>query len=198
MPKKTREADKTLENEKKRLDALYRESPVVIGAPFRLNIDWFMDTYSGGSELKTWAGQQCVFDIARDMRGAIRQGVPTEDCLMISQSSDAVPFNFDCDLGGIGSDRDLGFSLDPLKNTGMRLGTRPLLEFAAFVGLQRFRPLKREKGSYEFALWSKPMLPEAAGPVVCGAVRSSGTMRFGFRLLYRTKYLKTLLPAHRA
>ena len=53
MPKKTVDDDPLLKSEKKSLDALWREAPVVLGSPFNLRIDWFMDSLTGGSVLKT-------------------------------------------------------------------------------------------------------------------------------------------------
>ena len=196
MPKKLREADDTLESEKKRLDALYRESPVCIGSPFSLTVDWFVDEYSGGDELKTWAGQQAVIDIAYDMKRLIKVSGYPEDCLSDRSPASAVPFNFDSDLAGIGSDLDLGFSLDPLKDTGLKILTRPLVEFAAFIGLERFRPYSAHRGKYQFSLWHEPLPPELAAAVCSGVIDCLGAQKYEFSLLYRTKYLKSFLPAN--
>jgi len=196
ISKKGREADGSLESEKKQLDAVYRESPVVLGEPFNLTVNWFLDEYSGGSDLKTWAGQQCVIDIATEMRRHMLTDIPSEEWLFGSVAANAVPFNFDSDLGSAGSDLDLGFSLDPLKDTGLTIRTRPLLEFAAFIGLQRFRPQRgAHRGVYQFATWDEGLLPEAAAAVACGSVECLKARTFQFRLLYRTKYLKSFLPA---
>ena len=75
MAKKEREADPKLEAEKKHLDALYREAPVVLGEPFNLTLDWFLDDRAGGSDFKTWAGQQSVFAIASGMKRLIGRDV---------------------------------------------------------------------------------------------------------------------------
>ena len=196
IAKKLREAEPSLEMEKKDLDAIYREAPVVLGLPFRLTLDWFLDRYTGGKELKTWAGQQAVVDIASGMRGLIDGEAPPQEWLSHFAPGDSVPFNFDSDLGGAGSDLDLGFSIDPLRPSGLTVRTRPLLEYAAFVGLQRFRPKKSDSnGVYQFSIWRKPLLPEAATAVTCGCVECLATRTFQFRLLYRTKYLKSFLPA---
>jgi CRISPR-associated protein Csb3 len=198
MTVKTREAEPALEAEKKELDALYREAPVALGEPFHMVLNWFLDERAGGKGFKTWAGQQSVIDIARGMRGSIPDHCVPEDWLFRAVGGDFLPFNFDSDLGGAASALDVGFSFDPLKDTGLRVRTRPLLEFAAFVGLQRFRP--RRIGSanvYEFSTWCEPLLPEVAATAACGAVECLGSHAFRFRLLYRTKYLKSFLPATR-
>jgi CRISPR-associated protein Csb3 len=53
-----------LEDEKKALDALRREEPIVFQS-LELRVDWFRDEDSGGSRFKTWAGQQSVLSNSR-------------------------------------------------------------------------------------------------------------------------------------
>lgn len=198
IPKKQRE-NASLEGEKKALDALWRESPLLLHEPFNLRLDWFVDERAGGDTFKTWAGQQAVVDIALGMKAAVAAGdwSPTspEDWLSKPLDSNSVPFNFDSDLGGMGSDRDIGFSLDPLKS--IKVQTRPLVEFLAFIGLQRFRPARIGTGNrFRFSWWFEPLVPEVATAAACGALESPKARAFEFRLLYRTKYLKSFLPAN--
>lgn len=197
MPKERREADPDLVAEKKLLDVLWREAPILLGSPFHLRIDWFLDQSSGGKSFKTWAGQQSVIDIATDLRAAVGSATAIPGGGLLAGTSNAcVPFNFDSDLGGAGSDIDIGFSFDPLKSTGLTVTTRPLVEFAAFVGLQRFRPSEVD-GVHAYSTWSEPLVPEIAAVVACGAAECLMASTFQFRLLYRTKYLKSFLPARR-
>jgi CRISPR-associated protein Csb3 len=194
-----READPESAAEKKELDARYRESSIVLGDPFHLVLDWFLDDRAGGKALKTWAGQQSAMDIAKGMKGQIDPArLVSESWLFQSIRGDCLPFNFDSDLGGVGSALDVGFSFDPLKDTGLSVRTRPLLEFGAFVGLQRFRPRRiGSESEYEFSTWREPLQPEIAATAACGAVECLRSCTFRFRLLYRTKYLKSFLPATR-
>lgn len=198
IPKSRRETDPSLESEKKDLDALWREAPLVLHNPFRIRLDWFVDERAGGSVFKTWAGQQSVVDIARGMKAAIVNGswrsAAPHDWLSLSVVGECLPFNFDSALGGMGADRDIGFSLDPLKEIRVRI--RPLLELAAFVGLQRFRPARIDRNNrFQFSLWSVPLVPSVAGVASSGLLQMPGLRTFEFRLLYRTKYLKSFLPA---
>lgn len=198
MPKKDIKKDPSIEAEKKALDTLWREAPLRLREPFNLCLDWFQDERAGGDAFKTWAGQQSVFEIARGMKAlaetALKSMLP-EDWLRHRMNSDSVPFNFDADLGGMGSDRDVGFSLDPLKT--IKVQTRPFLEFFSFVGLQRFRPLRiARENRYRFSLWPDPLVPEVASIAACGLLQSSVSRAYEFRLLYRTKYLKSFLPAN--
>jgi CRISPR-associated protein Csb3 len=192
------EGNQSLQSEKKTLDSLWREAPVVLGEPFDLRLDWFADPRAGGDDLKTWAGQQSVIDIATGMHKSVSNGLWQEsspqEWLFDRLSTDCLPFNFDSDLGGVGGDRDVGFSFDPLKS--IKVQTRPLIELLAFFGLQRFRPARvGNENRYRFSLWSDPMMVETASPAACGHLASASLQTFEFRLLYRTKYLKSFLPA---
>lgn len=198
MPKKRREAEPSLEAEKKALDTLWREAPILLHEPFNLRLDWFVDDRAGGATFKTWAGQQSVLDIASGMKTftATEEWIatPTENWLFKRAKTDCLPFNFDSDLGGMGSDRDVGFSFDPLKTINVQ--TRPMVELLAFVGLQRFRPIRIAMANrYRYALWFDPLVPEVAATGACTLLESLNSQVFEFPLLYRTKYLKSFLPA---
>jgi len=198
MSKKQRAVNPLLEDEKKALDKLWREAPVFLHEPFNLCLDWFSDEHAGGATFKTWAGQQSVIEIACGIKKAIEAGnwsnIPPKEWLSLFINSDVLPFNFDSDLGGVGSDLDVGFSFDPLK---IRVRTRPLVEFFAFVGLQRFRPMRVEaENLYQYSLWFEPLVPGVAAAAACGLLDLHGTRTFMFRLLYRTDYLKSFLPAN--
>lgn len=203
IPKKKREAG-GLEEEKKRLDKLWRESPIVLKLPGTdsLRLDWFLDDYAGGSTFKTWAGQQSVIDIAAAMKKSITpesaQSVISEDWFSEYSNNGHVPFNFDAELGSQGSSVDIGFGTDALQ---VSVGYRPVIEFLAFVGLQRFRPAPfidrngRSQNRYHYRLWMDSLPPEIAAITACGHIDHLPTAGYEFRLLYRTKYLKSFLPA---
>lgn len=187
----------TLKAERDDLDKLWRESPIHLHMPFNLRLDWFIDTRTGGKNLKTWAGRQSVMDIASGMMAPINSGhwsnTQPHDWLFESTTGSSLPFYFDSTLGELGSDRDIGFSLDPLN---IKIQTRPFLEFFAFVGLQRFRPVKIEnENRFHYFIWFDPLNPRIANAVACGLVKSFSTQLFEFPLLYRTKYLKSFLQA---
>jgi CRISPR-associated endonuclease/helicase Cas3 len=196
---KGRDRSESQEAQKKELESIRRESPIRFhfSGKFDLRIDWFLDGRSDGSRFKTWAGQQSVIDIAQGMHGPLLPAkwcdAPPAEWLSRSVSVDALPFYFDSGLSGQGAALDAGFSFDPL---GFKMPSRPLLELAAFIGLQRFRPLPVPGDNlYRFDLWPSPLLPATAAVAACGAVAMRGAQRYEFRLLYRTKYLKSFLPA---
>lgn len=197
MSKKQIKSDPSLEAEKKALDKLWREAPIVLKAPFDFCVDWFANERTGGSIFKTWAGQQSVFDISMNMKAPsgmdICQLTPDE-LLKKRVANSSLPFNFDSDLGGIGSDLDVGFSFDPLKT--IKIQSRPMLEFFAFIGLQRFRPLRiNSENKYQYFFWTLPLLPDVAAVAAAGLLETTYVRAYEFSLLYRTKYLKSFLPA---
>lgn len=189
--------DPLLKAEKKALDALWRESPILFGTPFSLRVDWFTDDRADGAIFKTWAGQQSVLEIARGMQSALRReawrAISVDAWLTQSAASDGLPFNFDSELGALGSDRDVGFSFDPLKHINVL--TKPCLELCAFIGLQRFRPRRTGKNRFRYATWDQPMLPQVASVAACALLPDSAALTFEFGLHYRTQYLKSFLPA---
>lgn len=200
---KAKERDKIpgANDEKKALESIRREAPIVLHEPFDIRLDWFLDEYAGGSRFKTWAGQQSVIDIATAMHQPVAAGrwadLPPDRWLGHAVPDDSLPFNFDSNLSSQSSPLDMGFSLDPLRGVlKMKSRIRPLLELAAFVGLQRFRPFAvPDENKYRFWLWSVPLLPAAAQVAACGSAAPPGARGYEFRLLYRTKYLKSFLSA---
>ncbi|MBX7073815.1 MAG: type I-U CRISPR-associated protein Cas8c [Pirellulales bacterium] len=188
-----------LEDEKKELESLRREAPILLHTGIEMRLDWFRDDRSGGSRFKTWAGQQSVLEISTEMGNGLTQVIGTEaSTLWANDRGTGLPFNFDSDLGGQGSALDVGFSFDPLAaSTTTRIETscRPALEFLCFVGLQRFRPREAiGENRFQFVAWNSPLPSLLAAAVACLAVTAPGD-RYEFRLLYRTKYLKSFLPA---
>ena len=200
MSVKVRKNTTGVEDEYKALDKSLREARIVFQSPLEITLDWFADDYAGGSRFKTWAGRQSVLDIATSMKTALQtQEWRDEQCLEFSVSGCGLPFNFDSDLGAQGGAIDLGFSFDPLAGSSLtRIAprARPALELLAFIGLQRFRPTEiKGKNRYQYTAWHQLLPIEVAAPVTSGSVQLAGASQYEFRLLYRTKYLKSFLPA---
>jgi CRISPR-associated protein Csb3 len=194
--KKKAELDKQEEQERKDFEKQWREAALILGEPFHLRLDWFLDDRAGGSRFKTWAGMQSVIDIARSMKKLLLEGeygkVLVADWLSHA-SGQGVSFNLDSNEGAHSSALDVGFVLDPL-NLSSR--TRPLLELAAFAGLQRFRPRADVRENRQtYSTWTIPLPPVAAMAAVSGQLSTPFSRTFEFPLLYRTKYLKSFLPA---
>jgi CRISPR-associated protein Csb3 len=200
MKKKEREAISGLEEEKKSLESLRGELPIVITGAVEFRVDWFCNELSGGPRFKTWAGRQSVLEITKAMhRGLTRAINESDSSPWGSVRGIGLPFNFDSDLGDQGSALDIGFSFDPLadsKVTRIEGTCRPVLEFLCFVGLQRFRPREiTRENRFVYTIWNAALSPSVAAAVACGAVEVGDGLPHEFRLLYRTKYLKSFLPA---
>ena len=188
------------EAEKKALESQRREEPIELSGPISLRLDWFRDGLAGGSRFKTWAGQQSVLDIAQAMHAGISSaGIATESTLFEAARGMGLPFNFDSDLGGQGSALDIGFSFDPLAGseaTRIASSCRPALEFLSFLGLQRFRPCEvRGENRFIYSAWTDAQPVTVASAIASQAVTFPERLTFEFKLLYRTKYLKSFLPA---
>lgn len=205
MSKKQRKETPGLEDEKKTLETRRREEPILLqGQPLQgqtpLRLDWFRDDAGGGSRFKTWAGQQSVLDITVTMHDGMRSAhIESEATLWNNARGIGLPFNFDSDLGGQGSALDIGFSFDALAGSEATriVGTcKPALELLCFIGLQRFRPreLAGQK-RFVYAAWQSPLPVSVAAAAACQSIRIRDDPRYEFRLLYRTKYLKSFLPA---
>lgn len=166
------------------LEELRSREQLHFGETFQLAVDWW-----GDPSWKTWAGKQFVLDIARGMHAAVRRShpetTPPSEWFRISTDDDALPFNFDSDLSAGGAALDAGFSMDALK---MRTRTKPMIELAAFVGLQRFRPRKVDNDLYEYFAWSQKLVPELAS--VAHVLPVSGR-RYQFPVHWRNDYYKS-------
>jgi len=190
MGQRAWKADPALEEEKKALDALWRKAPVRLGEPFGFRVDWFLDDRSGGAALKTWAGKQAAVDTVETLRALL----PEAATLDAPALTDRVPFYFDSNVGGVGDDIDVGFSFDPLKDSaGLRVAMQPAIELLAFVGLQRFRPVRMDK-VWEYSVWQAASSAELAALICCGVVQRRAERRFRFGLVARTDYTKSFLP----
>lgn len=183
--------------EKLRLSELWNKERIRLNAPFDFWVDWWGDVRAGGSRFKTWAGKQFAIDLIRGMQRPLHSNswkTLTPDQWLNEPTDDrSLPFYFDADIGGQSSSIDVGFSLDSLD---MRSRTRPLTELAAFVGLQRFRPQPdRANESFTYMAWPDMLSPVLASVACNGVLPQPMARTYEFQLLYRTKYLKSFLPA---
>jgi CRISPR-associated protein Csb3 len=175
-------------------------SPLFLPALFSLRLDWWTDDQGGGSVFKTWAGQQKVVRIAAAMHAALGAGNWSGDTLFetgallydaVDKNKPVEPFYFDCRRAAQAHSLDVGFSADA---HDMQVPVYSAVEYLCLIGLQRFRPERREDRRFGYRAWSCPLAAPCAAAVAPGAVPEPGKS-FAFPLLYRTKYLKGLLPA---
>ncbi len=188
------------EEEKSILDGLRRKAPIVLSGPVSMRIDWYCDPHTRGFTLKTWAGQQSVLTITRDMHAGLRQLVSqVTNNPWLSLRGIALPFNFDSDIGGQGTGRDIGFVFDALngsKTTRISRGCRPMLEFLCLVGLQRCRPLELSRGDrFRYAAWGVPLSTGVAAAAASTAMHTRSERQFEFVMFKRNKDYYCFFPA---
>ena len=188
--------------DKERLHQLWQEERLHLSEPFDLSLDWWRDEHGERTELKTWAAKQFVLEIARRLMRSIQTTAVNgsfQDVLCRTAEVDGPPFYFDSAAYSQITARDTGFSLYKLQEKNVlksRDATRPILEFSAFIGMQRFRALVDDtEESFRFQVWSVPLSPALAAAATAGALHVPGQRTLEFRLLPRTKYMKAFLPA---
>lgn len=186
------------EAEKARLRAAWQVERVTLTAPFDISLDWWWDESPGMKAMKTWAAKQFVLEIARPMLAAIGEikwgdEVPSH-CLSEVTKLSGLPFYYDAANYAQNTPRDYGVAPAELKQLP---SDRPLIELLTFIALQRFRPLRIPKSEHlRYSLWFVPLAPSVAGAAVSGALNLPSETRFGYRMLYRTEYMKAVLPSH--
>lgn len=185
--------------EKARLQRMWKVEVVHVGSPFNFQVDWWHDERGDRLDPKTWAAKQLVMEIIGDLHSAI-QHMPSSDYNDVWPYMRSVGrrFNFDSNLGAMGSAIDVGFSFDALegsKRNRVDVACRPFVELLAFIGLQRCRPVKmKSKSLFTYNCWHVPL--EVS--VISAATSQNPfvpSSTFQFELFDRTDYFKSFLPA---
>jgi len=179
-------------------------SPIRMGSPFDLTLDWWMDSRSGGNRLKVWAGSMRSVRIARAMRVAL-QNMPLrtesffDDGMVVFDPDEpdkkVEPYYFDGRRGNNAQSRDIGFAPDALH---MTTAAYPAVEFLCLVGLQRFRPMPTDLPRvFEYNTWNFACEPLTASVMACGLSSQGGVRRYRFENAFRTdqRKHKAFLPA---
>ena len=183
------------------------QTPLKIGEPFNLRLDWWR--YEGGpyGKLKTWAGQMSVCSVADDMKRALRtelmcKGSAIENILFARSVENAgQPYYFDANYAVNSQAQDVGFSVDKLKKGGVKLKTAtvPAVELLCLIGLQRARPILavNERGQerlYEYYVW-KHELPISLVSATVSGFLTGGCQRLRFSNPSRAKDYRAFMPA---
>lgn len=179
-------------------------SPIQIGSPFNLRLDWWHDTRSGGKELKVWAGTMESVRIAKAMQSVLNDPeIQTANVLFEGRvaydvgnpSKKVEPYYFDAQRGPNAHSRDVGFSANAL---GLTTTAAPAVEIFCLVGLQRCLPAKTSKPRvFDFFTWNRPVHTHLLPVVVSGFVPGLRGTGYRFENWYRTgqKKHKAFLPA---
>ncbi len=179
-------------------------SPMSLGPPFNLTLDWWVD-----KALKPWAGSMNAQLIFRAMRKAIDPGSadPLNDLRVVHDPPDPLrpkqktkkrePFYFDSRRGGNAKSLDVGFAPDAFSMTSAACSA---VESLCVVGLQRFRPMPTDRPRvFVYRAWTVPLPPSAAPAAACGLLPGVGGDLYRFENAFRTdqRKHKGFLPATR-
>jgi CRISPR-associated protein Csx14 len=179
-------------------------SPIAVGPPFDLRIDWWFDKWSGGRELKVWAGTMQSVRIAEAMLFALReQEFHGEELFNVGRvvrdphddTKKVEPYYFDARRAPNAHSRDIGFSPNDLDLTTTAF---PAVEFFCLVGLQRYRPARTAVPRvFEYTTWESALPPSVAMHVAAGSVPLPGARTYRFENWFRTgqKKHKAFRPA---
>jgi CRISPR-associated protein Csb3 len=179
-------------------------SPIKLGAPFDLRLDWWTDERADGKPLKVWAGSMRSARIARAMQNALRDpslhGEDLFDRGMIvydpaEPDKKVEPYYFDARRGANAQSLDVGFAPDALQ---MTTAAYPAVEFLCLVGLQRARPASTDKPRvFDYFTWEVPLPVELLTVATCGLLGHVGATGYRFENGFRTdqRKHKSFLPA---
>ncbi len=178
-------------------------SPMRLGTPFDLTLDWWKDEHAGGRRLKVWAGSMRGVRIAQAMKAAIihvgKPNRPFDHAAVVYDPDNSrkkvEPFYFDGRRGWNAQPIDIGFSPDSLKMTS---AAYPAVEFLSLVGLQRFRPSPTDhRRVFVYRTWRAPLSPCLAAVAASGLTLLVTGANYRFENAFRTdqKKHKAFLPA---
>lgn len=170
-------------------------SPISIGPPFALRLDWWKAGDRASSDLKVWAGTMESFRIAKAMQATMmRPEFSTDDLLnigMVAYDPDdptkkVEPFYFDARRGPNAHSRDVGFAPNDL---GMTTIASPATELLCLIGLQRVRPVQAGKDKprqFDYHTWSRPQPALLAPAAAAGLLPDPAALGYRFESWYRT------------
>lgn len=172
-------------------------SPLRLGDPIGLTLDWWCDPFGGG-DLKVWAGSMHNARIAVAMQAASSAAAELEPERVLNYSTvvfeperptkKVEPFYFDCRRGDNAFAIDVGFSPNDLR---MTTTAHPAVEFLCLIGLQRFRPGRTDRRRvFIYTAWSRWRSAVVAAAEVAGLGGSDGDPRFRFENVFRTDQKK--------
>ncbi len=180
-------------------------SPLIIGEPFHLVIDWWESDSTGAKDLKVWAGSMESVGIARAMQGAMREdprfrGSDLFNVGMVAMTADdppkpKVPYHFDARRSTNAHTRDVGFATDTVKLESVG---HPAVEFLCLVGLQVSRPAPTNTlRVYDYFTWHVPLLPSLLLAATTGSLGLADARGYRFQNWFRTgqKKHKAFRPA---
>ncbi|MFN3412600.1 MAG: hypothetical protein ACK42L_00865, partial [Thermoanaerobaculum sp.] len=128
----------------------FAEDALILGEPFHLRLDWWLEKKTAKPVPKTWAGGQRPLPFFRAYQKALKPDELPVARWWDSRSSGVEAASFCFDPREFTHSLDTGFSTYDLK---VKAETFVMVELLAFIGLQRFRPAAENRVSFSYLLW---------------------------------------------
>jgi len=158
--------------------------PILLGEPFTLRMDWWLDSRGRKTSFgKMFSGQKRTLKDVRRLQQALQGGTELREAALFDW---AVPLKgrFGVDPRAAWTALGVGFSPN---DQGMKVRSYPAVELLGAVGLQGFRPTKKNR-AFEYGTWTTPLPAPVARAVAGGLIPSIGAGVFGFQLVQRGSY----------
>lgn len=141
-----------------------KESPLILGQPVDMRLDWWIGNNGKTNMLKTWAGHQDSHKMISKWESPLKEMLSDEDPdpsrMFQRQEMVQGPYGFDTEFGW--DALSVGFSLNEHGNT-KKAQARPVVETLGAIGLQRFAPdMEATRGAVRYATWNVPLSPPVA------------------------------------
>lgn len=139
-----------------------KESPLLLGQPVAMRLDWWLGNDGKKNALKTWAGNQDSYKMVSKWESPVKEILDDEDPdptrLFKRQDMVQGPYGFDTKFGW--DALSVGFSLNEHGNY-KKSQARPVIEMLGAIGLQRFAPYM-DRETVRYSTWSEPLPPPVA------------------------------------
>ncbi len=173
-------------------------SPLQIGIPFNVRLDWWKTAARDTTALKVWAGTMECPRIARAMQDSVKTAAGaahfvSEELLFNTRiaydtenpTNKVEPFYFDANRGPNAHSRDVGFATNDLK---LETLAAPAVELFTLVGLQRVipAPVPRMPRNFDYRLWARPLPVSLLPTAVNGLLPDNSRSPLRFESWFRT------------
>lgn len=168
----------------------HKTSPILLGPPISLKLDWWLSADGKPNLFKTWAANATSRQMFEKWRSPLAAAMADiekhpEEAFDITASVQG-PYGFDSSLGW--DSLKVGFSLNEHAQY-KKLPTHPAVEILGALGLQRFFPrLDRQKQTVQYATWSLPLSPSVARLTATVGARAAVARVLLTRFVYRGSF----------
>ena len=165
-------------------------SPLFLGEPLDIRLDWWLNPDGSKSMLKGWAGQQNSTKMFSKWKEPLKQILSDENpdptALFQRQTQLQGPYGFDPKFSW--DALSVGFSLNDHRQYKKSLA-RPVVEILGAVGIQRFAlDIDRGEGVIRYAAWKAPLSPSVARLASVGKLPHATLLKLESKTTRRGSY----------